>query len=200
LNKSYVEQIVPIKKRGVNQTSLISYNLIHIQEALKVCKKSKFSEVFKYIPISLVATMEAYFRSVVRLCVDRDISYMDKAIKIQSLKTNKFDFDVLKAIQGKVISGSELIAHLIKINNFNDINSIMSNLFEQDFCYELGKLKQSNCREKSKLLNTQRLQLKIFQEDSERIFKDIVGLLKTWFMKKLEISMINSNVCNGFVV
>jgi hypothetical protein len=26
------------------------------------------------------------------------------------------------------------------------------------------------------------------------------GLLKTWFMKKLEISMINSNVCNGFVV
>jgi hypothetical protein len=28
----------------------------------------------------------------------------------------------------------------------------------------------------------------------------IMGLLKTWFMKKLEISMINSNVCNGFVV
>jgi hypothetical protein len=27
-----------------------------------------------------------------------------------------------------------------------------------------------------------------------------MGLLKTWFMKKLEISMINSNVCNGFVV
>jgi hypothetical protein len=29
---------------------------------------------------------------------------------------------------------------------------------------------------------------------------ETMGLLKTGFMKKLEISMINSNVCNGFVV
>jgi hypothetical protein len=26
------------------------------------------------------------------------------------------------------------------------------------------------------------------------------GLLKTWFMKNLEISMLMCNVCNGFVV
>jgi MFS family permease len=35
---------------------------------------------------------------------------------------------------------------------------------------------------------------------TRNIIISILGLLKTWFMKKLEISMINSNVCNGFVV
>lgn len=175
LKTDYTQQIVSIKERRGNLCcDILLYRLSSINEALAACKGSNSIELYKYIPISLVATMEAFFRATVRLLIDHDIIYMDNAAKIPSLKTNKFDFEILKAIQGKVISGSELISHLIRINNFDDINTIMTNILDENFLNELNTFKQSDYRAGLKLLNNERININKFRADSEKIKKMVI--------------------------
>lgn len=88
------------------------------------------SEAWKYVAIGAVTCLENTFRWAIQHLVDFGTPFSVNATK---LTDHKFDIREILAIQGKSHTAGELIAHLVSINNLNDIVALMSALFGEDF-------------------------------------------------------------------
>jgi len=102
------------------------------------------NELLRYIPISMVACFEAFFKSAVRDLVDFGSPFSDNVKKFNQAQNIKLDFEVLGAIQVKSLTIGELIAHILPYNNLSDVNSNFTTLIGQDFISELKKFKKKS--------------------------------------------------------
>lgn len=102
------------------------------------------NELLRYIPISMVACFEAFFKSAVRDLVDFGSPFSDNVKKFNHAQNIKLDFDVLGAVQAKSLTIGELIAHVLPYNNLQDVNSNMATLLGQDFISELKKFNKES--------------------------------------------------------
>lgn len=102
------------------------------------------NELLRYIPISMVACFEAFFKSAVRDLVDFGSPFSENVKKFNQAQNIKLDFDVLGAMQAKSLTIGELIAHILPFNNLQDVNSNITTLIGKDFISELKKFKMKS--------------------------------------------------------
>ena len=108
-------------------------------------EEDTMAEILRYIPVSLIATIETYYRCVFQELIDKGEPYFSNTIKYLKQQSNiKFDLDFLIALQGKQVTVGEIFAHLLQVNNINDINAILSAILGDDF---FSKLKDSKVSE-----------------------------------------------------
>jgi hypothetical protein len=91
------------------------------------------NELLRYVPISMVACFEAFFKSAVRDLIDFGCPFSDNVRKFNQAQNIKLDFDVLGAIQAKSLTIGELVAHILPYNNLSDVNSNLTTLLGYDF-------------------------------------------------------------------
>lgn len=137
MKRNLINEITAIKSRS-------EYNFRHVYSLQLNQIESAFIEYFnyndnfdkellKYIPIATVACFESFFRSVYKDLIDFGKPFSDNATKFNQSQNVKFDFDIINAIQSKVVSIGEFISHILPCNNFDDINSNLSTIVGIDF-------------------------------------------------------------------
>jgi uncharacterized protein YecT (DUF1311 family) len=96
-------------------------------------------EALRYVPVGLVACLEAYFRAVVRELVDSGKPFLQRA---ENLERIPFNFRAVAAIHGRTITLGSLVAHLVPMNNKRDLNATMSTLLNDDFLEKLKEVRE----------------------------------------------------------
>lgn len=95
-------------------------------------------ELLRYFPIGAIASIEGYFRLLIKDIIDFGEPYLSNVEKIKDIK---FTARNVVAIYGKKITLGELISHFISLNNLENINKYLSILLELDFLKELSKFR-----------------------------------------------------------
>lgn len=101
---------------------------------LKTLSDSMEVEMKRYVPISLVACIEGYFRLVYAELIDHGVTkpHLPYLKNAASLGT-KFDIKMAIQLQQHALSLGTYIASQMKANSFDDICSNMSTLLGEDF-------------------------------------------------------------------
>lgn len=135
--KKSVENIIAVKTRMANYYSfeISSKRFSQLETAFKNVDDN---ELLKYLPIAIVAIIEAYYKTLIKEIVDSGLPYSQNAI--EKLLDNNFKKDELISVYHKIITLGDLISHSLSINGFDSINNIMSNLLNCDFKEEISKI------------------------------------------------------------
>lgn len=96
-------------------------------------------EALRYVPVGLVACLEAYFRAVISELVDSGEPFLRRAEK---LERTPFNFRAVAAIHGRTITLGSLVAHLVPMNNMQDFNATMSTLLDDDFFESVKEVRE----------------------------------------------------------
>lgn len=105
-------------------------------------------ELLRYFPIGQVASIEGYFRLVIRDIIDFGEPYLSNVEKIKDVR---FIARNVLAIYGRKITLGELISHFLSLNSLEDISNYLSILLDLDFLQELSKFRFDLDREKISL-------------------------------------------------
>lgn len=122
--------------------SALNSRLSSLQEIVdhfkNVSTKDKVKlEIFKYIPIGIVACIEGYFRWAIKALIDLGSPYSENVHDLAKSRDIKFDLTIVQAIQGKNITLGDFVSHLLSTNKFKDVNANMSSIIKNDFFEKL---------------------------------------------------------------
>jgi uncharacterized protein YecT (DUF1311 family) len=137
--RGYLKEISEIKERSSGLKSHYEASM-RLREIASVFEKldNDDKELLRYIPISLVGCLEVFFRNLSKEIIDYGVPYLDNA---KDLENKNFNFEAVKAIQGRYLTIGEFISHLISFNNINDIEKNISTLLGVGFLNQLKKVK-----------------------------------------------------------
>lgn len=171
MKRNLINEIIAIKSRSENNSRYeITSRLNDIEYSFNenLNYNGEYDkELLKYIPISVVACFEAFFRSVIKELIDSGKPYSENVISFNQSKNVKFDFDIVSAIQTKKVTIGDFISHILPLNNFEDINSDLSILIGNDFTKMIKTFKDESFFESNKDNSI------LFIENSDQIIKDI---------------------------
>ena len=102
--------------------------------------KTKTHELFKYVPVIVVAQVERYFRSTVEYLIDNEPECRARAAALDV----SFGIEEVLAIGGKVVTVGQFIAHTIRISSMDDIKGVMTKLLGNDFYFILKNASDYN--------------------------------------------------------
>lgn len=88
-----------------------------------------FIEAVKYIPVSLVACIESFFRFLFAKTIDADPFYKDNAAKFDI----RYNLKTAIEMEAHKLTIGEFISHLLRVNNMDDIGSNMTQILGEDF-------------------------------------------------------------------
>lgn len=146
--RNLINEIHSVKSRSYNNSRYdYMHRLFRIDGAVQDLENNggRFkNELLRYIPISMVACFEAFFKSAVRDLVDFGAPFSDNVKKFNQAQNIKLDFEVLGAIQAKSLTVGELVAHVLPYNNLSDVNSNLTTLLGNDFLSELKRFKKKS--------------------------------------------------------
>lgn len=151
LKRNYINEITSVKSRS-EYTTLYDFSrkLEDIESAFNKSlndDENLAGELIKYIPIATVACFEAFFRSVYKELIDSGKPFRDNVTKLDKAKIEKFDFNIVDAIQTKTFTIGEFISHQLTCNSFADISHNLTALTGSDFPKQIKMFK--NKRENS---------------------------------------------------
>jgi hypothetical protein len=92
------------------------------------------SELVRYFPVAIVATMEAYFRSAIKELIDFGPPFSDNAARFDNAKP---DLKTVLSVQGKVVTVGDLIGHLLPFKSVEDIDCNITTIIGQSFLERL---------------------------------------------------------------
>lgn len=95
------------------------------------------SEVLRYLPIGVIATLEGHLRILYSIIIDQDSTYLSNAVRFFKEQNLRFDPEFLVALNGKKATVGEIFAHFFQFNSFEDINKTLSTLLQLDFLHEI---------------------------------------------------------------
>jgi hypothetical protein len=88
------------------------------------------TEWLKYGVVGYVACIEGYFRLLIADLIDSGFAFSGN---IANFKDLKFDVDSVLAIHSRKITLGEMVAHLVPLNNFQEIAKNLSVILGLDF-------------------------------------------------------------------
>lgn len=94
------------------------------------------SELLRYVPIGTIACVEGFYRNAIKEFIDAGSPWLDNAAALAN-DLPKIDFDLLRAIHGRAVTIGELISHVVRLNDLEQIGGIMSSIIGENF---LGRL------------------------------------------------------------
>lgn len=139
--RDIIQEILEIQRRlllGYAQEEVFS-RLTAITHSFKK-RNSTDEELLRYYPIALVSCIESATRLLIKELIDFGPPYSERAANLAA--TIKFDYDIVKAFQGKTISVGDFLSHAVRINNLSDIQAHMSDLFQIDYLDKLREVKK----------------------------------------------------------
>jgi hypothetical protein len=141
--RDYIAEIVAKQRRmrfSGTRLSLFSgrTNPICLFNPENIESKEIRDEILKYVPVGYVAATEAFFRLAIRDLIDFGPPFSENA---KQFKDFKFPLETVLNLYQKGTTIGELVAHLLPINNLQDINSTMSVLLGEDFRARLKETK-----------------------------------------------------------
>lgn len=92
-------------------------------------------EAAKYIPIGLISCVETYFKETYARLINSRLEFKSNACSLDI----KFSLKNVVDLEKNDLSVGEFIAHLIGVNNLDEINKYMSAIIGCDFLKELRK-------------------------------------------------------------
>lgn len=152
MKRDLIEEILSKKERAKysEREHILYERKFAIDGVVEHCKKfvdihglqsnshlKRDNEIHRYIPISTISFAESYFRTVVKELIDFGTPYSENAANFNRTKDIKFDFAVVQAIQGKLVTVGDFVSHLLPMNNLEDINSTLGVLTGKDFLRDL---------------------------------------------------------------
>ena len=187
--RDLIQEIKSIKSRAeFNDRYDFSSRLNDIEYALEefISFNGDYNnELLKYIPISTIACYEAFFRSATKEIVDFGKPYSDNVADFNQSKNVKLDFEVVSAIQTKILTVGEFVAHIIPFNNFDDINSNLKILLGKDFLNELKSYKKKVSFENKDYSD---------QEFKEKINEIIASVIRTYELRHIFCHEFATNI------
>lgn len=169
-----IKEIMELKSRNEFADKHQFYlRLYSLQELLKNnSNKGHLSEeVFKYIPIALVACMEGLFRSLYAEIIDYGEPYSNNVEKFNN-SNKKFDYNIVNAIQSKKLTIGEFISHTLSCNNISDIDNNISILLGIKFLHELNNFETQSVFDEQRLINSS------FKNNANEILKSVVTVFE----------------------
>jgi|GEM_PF-5794450 len=127
------------------------------------------AEISRYFPIALIACIEGYFRLVFADLINHGSPYKENASKFDI----KFTIDTAISLEKHSVSLGEFVAHLLPLNNLEDINANMSTLMGESFLAQFKKKRAETAT-----------QLHLFPTSDEEIDARIIGIIKRLFEKR----------------
>jgi len=150
MKRNYINEIAQIKERnGVVAQLQLRFRLLDLKNqfeyllAIKDDKINKF-ELAKYFPIAVVASGDIFFRTISQSLIDKGEPYSINAGKFNQKQNIKFDFEIVHAIHGKLVTIGEIISHMLSFNDPNDIAANISTILDKDLISELKKIKKKS--------------------------------------------------------
>jgi hypothetical protein len=101
-------------------------------------------ELYRHVPIGLVACMEGFFRLVYADLVDHGPPFRDNAAKLPNVT---FSLETALTIQRQSVSIGEFVAHLLPISSLEDINRSVSTLIGSDFLKRFKQVRAAQPRQ-----------------------------------------------------
>jgi uncharacterized protein YecT (DUF1311 family) len=131
--RDYLLEIAAVRARNQHDHAVADLHIRLLQLDIAFSNRDKVqTEYLKYLPIAVIACLEAYSRAQIKEMIDRGAPFASRAAGLD-LPPVKFDPHLLSALGGQDISLGDLISHLLSINNLDDLNAHISKLTEQDF-------------------------------------------------------------------
>ncbi|MBD2312500.1 hypothetical protein H6G20_12590 [Desertifilum sp. FACHB-1129] len=140
------------------------------------------NEISRYIPIGLVACIEAYFRQVYADLIDYGDPYKQNAAEFSDIK---FNIKTAISLERADLSIGDFISHLLPINSFEGIESTMTKLTGSNFSQALERE-----IENSKELQQTELLIGSEEDYIKRGYKIISGGLVVPTSQKLHRDMV----------
>lgn len=109
----------------------IEFRLVEIEAAYRNLTSDQ-TELMRYIPIALYATVESFFRLAIKALIDHGEPFLSNAEKILD-GNRKFDFDTLKNLSGRSVTIGDLIATQVRLSSIESLLKAISELIDQDF-------------------------------------------------------------------
>ncbi|HEY0657184.1 MAG TPA: hypothetical protein VGD05_01860, partial [Pyrinomonadaceae bacterium] len=149
MKRDYIEEIISKRERiRYNEREhIFSHRMSALDAVVEHCVKfidknglqsenylKQDNEIHRYIPIGTIACVENYFRAVIKELIDFGSPFSDNASKLREIK---FDFSVVRAIEGREVTVGDFLSHLLPMKSFEDINSTVGTLTGKDFLNEL---------------------------------------------------------------
>jgi hypothetical protein len=94
------------------------------------------AELLKYIPIGLVACLEGYYRQNFKDLIDHGKPFLQNA---EHLDEVRIDLKAIVRTRGARISLGDVVAHLLPLSSFDDVNRHMSALIGEDYFARVRK-------------------------------------------------------------
>jgi len=183
--RNYIEEILSIKSR-IHKSKRWDLVLSHMR-AMSECTRiieivnneadylekkhdiflvRKIDYIDQFFPIKCVACIEGYFRLVIADLIDFGNPFRENAKQFSEVK---FSIETVLSLQMGKVSVGDFISHLLPINNFDSLCSIMSTLIGTDFKEEL------------KTMYLKKPHRKPFFGTEEDIFNDIIKVVAEMF-------------------
>lgn len=100
--------------------------------SMQAKKLTDKAEECLYYPVACVAALEVYFRWEIRNLIDSEDARFIGNIRIDKLAVT-IDHDLLIAIHGQRVSIGDLVAHSVRLSNFDAVNKTLSQLLGAGF-------------------------------------------------------------------
>lgn len=126
----------------------------------------KLTNLDPFFPIKCVACIEGYFRLVYAHLIDFGNPFRNNAKQFSEIK---FSIETVLSLDVADVSIGDFISHLLPINNFENVNSVMSTLIGEDF------------KNKLKVMFLKQPHMKPFFGTIEDIFNDIIKVISEMF-------------------
>lgn len=138
-NRNILGEIDEVKERRKGSKSFLelSRRLSQISRAFKTHDQSN-DELTRYFPVALIATIEAYFRQSLAELIDIGEPYLSNANKLSAIL--KFDFALVRAVNGRTVTIGELIGHSIKLSRLDSLEAAVSMVIGRSFKTELTQV------------------------------------------------------------
>jgi hypothetical protein len=138
-----------IEMKRVRYNRNESFNLIHelkeYQSLLEniTSKGTLIHQSYDLIPVKICSAFETFFRAAIKDLIDSNIAKNQRLMKIDEIKTFRFNFSLWDEIKKKEISVGELASELVKIKKTEGINFLLSKLLDLSFLPTLKSFSNS---------------------------------------------------------
>jgi hypothetical protein len=149
MNKKEEKRDIPkelkeiIERNKDNRPGSILSRIVELKNSLDNLKidENEDSEIFKYVPVALVATAESLCKQFVKELIDIGNPYLRNANNLSRVQNVKIDLKILSETNNKFFTIGDFIAHFLSFNNINDIDDIFSEILGCKFLSEIKQFK-----------------------------------------------------------
>lgn len=127
-----LEELASYKERNRETNRYIAQFRPHsLKNALHDLPENCEDEFLRYFPVALVNAIEVYFKVCIEEMINHNSIFSERSEPLA--RAVKIDFEMINALQGKLVTLGEIIAHSVSFGNYSSISNAMSCILGNDF-------------------------------------------------------------------